>query len=159
MGIALRDVLEADVAIFFEQQLDPEANSMAAFTAENPADEAAFHVRWNRILKDDTNTTRTILMDGQVAGHVASFEREGDLEVTYWLGKAYWGQGIATRALTLFLDEMSQRPVYARAAKDHRASLRVLEKCGFTICGEDSGYASARGTEVEEFVLRLDASE
>ena len=51
------------------------------------------------------------------------------------------------------------RPMYARVVKDNIASLRVLEKCGFTICGEGKGFAYARGEEVEEFILRLKASE
>jgi len=34
-------------------------------------------------------------------------------------------------------------------------SLRVLEKCGFRIIGEDKGFANARGREVEEFLLEL----
>ena len=36
---------------------------------------------------------------------------------------------------------------------------RVMEKCGFTICGEGKGFAGARGQEVEDFILRLEASE
>jgi RimJ/RimL family protein N-acetyltransferase len=49
------------------------------------------------------------------------------------------------------------RPLYARAAKDNIASLRVLEKCGFTIAGYERGFANARGEEVEEVVLELRA--
>jgi RimJ/RimL family protein N-acetyltransferase len=41
-------------------------------------------------------------------------------------------------------------------AKDNLASRRVLEKCGFTVCGEGRGYANARGMEIEEFILRQD---
>ena len=78
-------------------------------------------------------------------------------EVTYWLGKSYWGQGIATQALTAFLDMVQVRPIFARVAKDNPASRRVLEKCGFTVCGEGRGYANARGTEIEELILRQDA--
>jgi RimJ/RimL family protein N-acetyltransferase len=160
-GVQLRDVVESDLPIFFEQQLDPEANYMAAFTARDPTDRNAFMAHWVRILDDETNTIKTILFNGQVAGSVASYidEEFGKLEVTYWIGKQYWGKGVATRALSTFLDHVPVRPLYGRAAKDNIASLRVMEKCGFTICGEGKGFAYARGNEVEEFILRLESSE
>jgi RimJ/RimL family protein N-acetyltransferase len=49
------------------------------------------------------------------------------------------------------------RPIYARVAKDNVASLRVLEKCGFTITGQAKGFANARGEEIEEWILELTA--
>jgi RimJ/RimL family protein N-acetyltransferase len=157
--ILLRDVTQDDLAIFFEQQLDPEANYMAAFTAKDPADRQAFMAHWTRILGDETITKETILFDGQVAGHVVSFEQFGTPEVSYWIGREFWGKGIATRALSELLGHVKVRPLYARAAKDNIASLRVLQKCGFTIAGEDRGFANARGAEVEEFILVLGADE
>ncbi len=45
------------------------------------------------------------------------------------------------------------RPLYARAAKDNVASLGVLQKCSFTITGEDRGFSNARDEEAEEFIL------
>jgi RimJ/RimL family protein N-acetyltransferase len=92
-----------------------------------------------------------------VAGSVASFEDFGQLEVTYWLGREFWGKGIATRALASLLAFQTTRPIYARAAKDNAASLRVLQKCGFVITGEDKGYANARGQVIEEYILTLTA--
>jgi len=155
--VLLRDVTERDLPIFFDQQLDSDANHMAAFTARDPADRDAFTAHWTRILGDETITIKTILFDGHVAGHVLSYEDEefGQPEVSYWIGKNYWGKGVATTALTAFLDHFKVRPLYARAAKDNIASLRVLEKCGFTICGEDKGFSNARGEEVEECILNL----
>lgn len=153
---SLRDVLQADLPVFFAHQLDPEAQAMAAFTARDPTDRRAFMVHWQRILADPSTANRTIVVDGQVAGSVGSFEEAGHREVTYWLGRSYWGKGLATRALAEFLAHADPtRPMYARAAKDNAASLRVLEKCGFRIVGEDKGFANARGREVEEFLLRL----
>ncbi len=153
--VLLRDVTEGDLPTFFEQQLDSAANHMAAFTGEDPADRHAFNAHWSKILGDDTVTIRTILFDGYVAGHIARFERFGDPEVTYWIGKEYWGKGIATKALSEFLGEVKVRPLYARAARDNFASLRVLEKCGFAISGYDKAFANARGEEVEEAILKL----
>ena len=155
MSVELREVTTDDLPIFFEQQLDPAAHHMAAFTRGDPANREAFMAHWARILRDDTVITKTILFDGRVAGHVASFVRFGEPEVTYWIGREYWGRGVATRALEAFLAELETRPLYARAAQDNVASIRVLEKCGFAITGHDRGFANARGEEVEEAILKL----
>jgi RimJ/RimL family protein N-acetyltransferase len=160
-GIQLRDVIASDLPILFEHQLDPDANYMAAFTARDPIDRDAFMAHWTRILSDEAITIQTILFNGQVAGSVASYTDAefGELEITYWIGREYWGKGIATRALLTFLDHVPVRPLYGRAAKDNIASLRVMQKCGFTICGKGKGFAYARGEEVEEYILKLETSE
>jgi len=154
--VRLREVAEADLVDFFTNQLDPDANQMAAFTAPDPADLKAFSAHWSRLLADEAVTVRTVLVDGQVAGNVLLFPHAGQPEVGYWLGRRFWGRGVATRALAQFLELIPTRPLYARAAKDNAASVRVLGKCGFAVVGEDRGYANARGAEVEEYVLRLD---
>jgi RimJ/RimL family protein N-acetyltransferase len=153
--IQLRDITENDLPIFFEQQLDRVANHMAAFTSADPTDESAYRAHWASILRDEAITKKTITVDSAVAGHIASFDQDGKREITYWIGKPYWGRGVATKALTEFLRQMPIRPLHARVAKDNLASLRVLQKCGFSIVGEDRGFANARGTETEEFILAL----
>lgn len=154
--VYLRDVIDSDLPIFFEQQLDPDANYMAAFTAEDPRDRTAFDAHWYRIRRDNTVIIKTIVCDEQVAGNIVSYEHLGEREVGYWIGKPFWGRGIASRALALFLRELTARPLHARAAKDNVGSLRVLEKCGFVRYGEDTGYSSARGGDVEEYLLKLE---
>jgi RimJ/RimL family protein N-acetyltransferase len=79
----------------------------------------------------------------------------GEPEVSYWIGREFWGMGVASKALSLFLSFVDTRPLSARVAKDNLASLRVLEKCGFVRSGEGSGYSHVRGEEVEEFILHL----
>jgi len=155
----LRDVVEDDLPLFFGFQLDPDANHMAAFIARDPSDRQAFIAHWKKILADPTTTNRTIVFGGQVVGSVGSYEDAGKPEVTYWIGRAYWGQGIATRALSEFLAHYNRaRPMYARVAKDNLGSRRVLEKCGFQVIGQSKGFAKARGEEIEELVLELPAS-
>lgn len=130
---------------------------MAAFTSADPDDRSAFDARWARIRRDPDNTNRVIESDGRVVGHIASFDLEGHREVTYWIGRQYWGLGIATRALKEFLAIETTRPLYARAASDNAGSIRVLEKCGFTRVGVDRGFAHGRNEETEEVILQLDA--
>lgn len=153
--ITLRDVSETDLPVFFEQELDEEAIYMAAFTPKDATDKAAFDEHWAKILGNEAIIKKTILYEGQVAGNILSFELFGEREVCYWLGRAYWGRGIATAALTALLAEVSIRPLYARVVKDNLGSLRVLQKCGFTIIDEDVGFANGRGEEVAEFILKL----
>ena len=158
-SLLLRDVVEDDLPVFFDSQLDPEANRMAAFTARDPSDRQAFTTHWHKILADPTTINKTIVCDGQVMGSVSSYEHDSKPEVTYWIGRAYWGQGIATRALSEFLAHVNRvRPMYARVAKDNLGSRRVLEKCGFHIIGESRGFANARGAEIEELHLELPAN-
>jgi RimJ/RimL family protein N-acetyltransferase len=113
-NIELREFEKRDLPIFFEQQLDLTANYMAAFTRKEPADWEAFLAHWKRILTDDSISIRTILFDDQVAGHVLTFVQFGEREVSYWLGREFWGKGIATKALLLFLVELEERPIFAR---------------------------------------------
>src|SRR3989442_609498 len=112
---------------------------------------------WTRILHDDTIVVKTIVFEGNVVGSVAKFvDKEfGKPEITYWIGKEYWGMGLATQALSKLLRDIRVRPIYGRAAKDNVASIRVMEKCGFTISGYGKGFANARAKEIEEVILEL----
>ena len=128
---------------------------MAAFTPLDPADRHAFDARWRRIRADEDIVARTILVDGAVAGSISCW-RDPELpgpEVTYWLGRAYWGRGIATEALALFVAELPPGPFYGRCAADNMGSRRVLETAGFEELGRDRGFANARGGEIEELLF------
>lgn len=157
--IRLRTVEPADLDHFFEHQLDPDAVQMAAFTAKDPTNRAAFDAHWAKILADDGVTIRTILLDDVVAGYVLVHGWFGEPEVSYWVGRPFWGKGVATEALRHFLRVVEERPLYARIVHDNVGSLRVLQKCGFVQIGSDRGFANARGAEVDELVLRLESAD
>jgi RimJ/RimL family protein N-acetyltransferase len=126
--VALRDVADADLAVFFANQADDEAARMAAVPSRG---RAAFDAHWRAILADPAVTVRTIVADGEVAGNVLRFARDGVVEVGYWLGREFWGRGIASRALAQFVALLDERPLRAAVAEHNPASMRVLEKCGF----------------------------
>jgi RimJ/RimL family protein N-acetyltransferase len=155
-SITLRKVESSDLETFYEHQLDPEAIRMAAFVCKDPKDKVAFHAHWDKILNSPQITQRTIVAQGQVVGYVGCFPLEDKMEVTYWLGREFWGRGIATQALKRMLELVAKRPIFARAATDNIGSIRVLQKCGFKIIGEDKGFANGRGEATEEYILRLD---
>jgi len=153
-NIQLREVTEADLPIFFEQQLDPEATQMAAFPSRS---EREFMAHWkNNVLGNERGINKTILFEGQVAGNVVSFVQHGEREVGYWLGKEFWGKGIASRALAEFLGYVAERPLYAHVAKHNIASRRVLEKCGFTVHGLEFELADTGEEQVEMYILKLE---
>ena len=136
MNIRLREVEQSDLPLFFAHQQDPEAAALAAFPSR---DRAAFDAHWAKTLGNPANMVRTIVVDGEVAGNVCSFTREGEREVGYWIDRAYWGRGIATAALTAYLELEQTRPLYAGVAQHNAASIRVLQKCGFTFRRGDDG--------------------
>jgi RimJ/RimL family protein N-acetyltransferase len=153
VSVELRDVVEEDLPILFEFQADPAASAMAAFP---PRDRAPFMAHRTEIAADETNIMRTILLDGVVVGDISSFDRLGEREVGYWIGRPYWGKGVATAALTAFLDVDPFRPLTARVANANAASMRVLEKCGFTVVADDD-LPEPLGDGVRETVLRYGA--
>ncbi len=152
--ILLRKIIDSDLPILFEQQLDPEATAMAAFPSR---DKDAFYAHSKKIIADESVIFRAILAEGQVAGSIVSWDMEGEREIGYWIGKEFWGKGIATNALAEFLRSVATRPLRAHVAKHNVASRHVLEKNGFNVIGEDS-YTNPAGVLVEEFVLILEKS-
>ena len=153
--IVLRPVNQGDLPTLYQHQSDPIALRMLNFTSR---DWPAFVEHWTKIMADTSGISRTILFDGQIAGNVGSFELFGEREIGYWIGREYWGHGIASYAVTELLKLDPTRPIYAHVAKHNSASLRVLEKCGFTMYGVDAGLPNQQGEQLEEFVLELKAA-
>lgn len=124
----LRDVTDDDLPVFFEHQRDPEGTRMAAFPAR---EREAFMTHWRTKVLIPQNLTRTIVINGKIAGYVSSWDQDGLRLVAYWIGREHWGQGVATRALSEFLALEPARPLHAFVASHNGGSIRVLEKCGF----------------------------
>jgi RimJ/RimL family protein N-acetyltransferase len=148
-GVQLRPVAESDLPILFEYQRDPEANEMAAFP---PRDRDAFMAHWTKILADETCVAMTVLVDGCVAGNIGCWTQDHQRLIGYWIGKAYWGKGVATRILSMFLRLVADRPLHAHVAKHNAASIRVLEKCGFVLCAKPTGDLGEPADGIEELV-------
>lgn len=153
MLVHLRPILATDLPIFFAQQLDPIANSMAVV---NPRDREAFDDHWRKVLASTSSISRTIVADGDVVGNISCFPMEGLDSIGYWIGREHWGRGIASRAVALLLEEVPQRPLHARAANSNAASVRVLTKSGFVITGYQHSPATDRFPACEEAILILE---
>jgi len=153
--LELRPMRMDDIAVLFDQQKDEVAIHMAGFTAKDPQDAAAFMVKTKNLINNPAVDTMAIIVGDQVLGNLMGFEMFGQRAVCYWIGRQYWGCGCATKALSLFIKQNQLWPLTARVAHDNVASLRVLEKCGFKVEGEEVAYAAGRGQEIREFVMSL----
>jgi len=153
--VALRPIVDSDLDALFDQMRDPESVRLAAFTADDPDDRAAFDVHMAKVRTSPEVTTRAVTADGRLVGSIACFVVDGDTEITYWIDRSFWGQGIASRALSLLLTSVVVRPLFARVASDNMGLLKVLLKAGFTIIGTETSYANGRKAVIEETILRL----
>jgi hypothetical protein len=72
-SITISEVESSDLETFYVHQLDPEAIRMAAFVGKDPQGQVAFDAHWNKILNSSQNVTRTIVAEGQVAGHIGCY--------------------------------------------------------------------------------------
>src|SRR4051812_29579828 len=153
-AVRLRSVEDRDLDVFFDHQADPQAVEMAAFPAR---DKDTFAAHWARLRGDDTKIVRTIVADGKVAGNLGSWAQDGQQLLGYWIGREFWGRGVATRALTLFVDEVSIRPLYAHVAVHNVGSIRVLDKCGFRRDPVQEAAEPAPEDGIQELIFVLNA--
>lgn len=156
MNITLRKSIASDLELFYQNQADEEANFMAAFTSKDPYNKEAYIKKWTRLMTDSTVHMQTILLENKAVGCVVKFVMGGDADITYALDKQHWGKGITTEAVKQFLEIERTRPLYGRVANDNYGSQKILEKTGFKRIGTNTDFANARGTEIEEYIYRLD---
>lgn len=154
--VTLRATRVGDLDALFRFRQYPEATRMAAFTSGDQHDRDAFDARWARLIADPEVDVRTIRADGVIVGDLVRWSDDAAAFIGYWIDTAHWGEGIATRALRLFLDAVHDRPLLAHVAADNAGSIRVLEKLGFVQAGSEVSFANARGTDIEERIYRLD---
>jgi RimJ/RimL family protein N-acetyltransferase len=109
----IRDVVESDLPILFAQQNDPPVNSMAAFPAK---EWEPFIAHWRGMMKDPKVSKKTIAADGKVLRNVLCFRRGGRDLIGYWIGREDCGRGVATRALAMFLEQVTKRSLFALVA-------------------------------------------
>lgn len=154
-NITLTKTVKEDLYVLFEFQLNEEAIYLAAFTPKDPTDKNAYIEKFTKHIADPNINMRTINFKDQIVGSIAKFVLEDEAEITYWIDRKFWGQGIATSALNKFLKMEQIRPIHGRVAFDNFGSQKVLEKCGFVKIGKDKGFANARQVEIEEYIYKL----
>lgn len=153
--VELRPLEDDDLDAVFEMMRDREAIEMAAFTAADPDDRAAFDAWIARQRASEDVLTLVVTEDGGFAGTAAAFTVDGDREVSFWIARHARGRGVATEALRLLVSREPTRPLFARAAAHNAASIAVLEHNGFTEVSRNVDFAPGLGREVEEIVFTL----
>jgi RimJ/RimL family protein N-acetyltransferase len=153
--LTIRKAHESDLEAFYQHQLDPEYNRMAAFGSANPEDRIAFMDHKHKILRDPTCLFYTIELDLEPIGNIGSFFFDGERDLGYGIAKEHWGKGFATRAVQAFLLIENTRPLGARVAIHNPGSVRVLEKCGFKYVKIEHGFSDFLQTTVEEKIFSL----
>ena len=90
-----------------------------------------------------TGITKAIEVNENFAGvigvTIGEYENSRSAEIGYWLGEEYWGKGIATEAITEMTNDVFSSTeiirLFAPVFSPNKASMRVLEKCGYTLAG------------------------
>lgn len=164
--IVLRAATPRDLEAMFEMQADPQSNQMAG---TKPRTREVFFNAWEKIFQDPGVNQRIILMrpdrgtdghggnsEGTIVGMISRFQSDGHDAVGYWIARAHWGQGIASRALEMFLKEETRRPLHATTDKGNAVSQHILRKHGFECVGHRFGEETDRylAREIADFVLR-----
>jgi RimJ/RimL family protein N-acetyltransferase len=148
--IALVEFQDSDLEPLFNFQDDEEAQKLAGGgrTYDTLEDFTAFM----QDARDKGAEFQTILQEGEPVGYIAAFDRFEKREISYWIGREFWGKGIGTKAVAIWLErfDVPSAGLYARVMDDHPASARVLEKNGFTVDSKDSFFSELRGEDVNE---------
>jgi RimJ/RimL family protein N-acetyltransferase len=110
------------------------------------------------------NLSLTVELAGEAIGGGGVFKRKADAdwEIGYWIGKPWWGQGLATELGRSLVDyarnTLGTRRLIAGYYKDNPASGRVLDKLGFVHVGEGvRAFSMARmgPADMHELALAL----
>jgi RimJ/RimL family protein N-acetyltransferase len=85
--------------------------------------------------------------------------QSGAIELGYWIGRPFWGRGLATEASTALIDiarALGLKQLEASHYIDNPASARVLDKLGFESTGLIAPRMNcARGEAVPARLMRL----
>jgi RimJ/RimL family protein N-acetyltransferase len=138
-GFVLRDWREDDAgSLAIHANDEMVARSMGdRFPHPYTFDDACWYIL--RTMRGENEKSWAIEVNGEAAGSIGVHPGEGVErhagELGYWLGRAYWGEGIVTASVRAVvphaLRELKLYRLQARVFADNPASMRVLDRCGF----------------------------
>jgi [ribosomal protein S5]-alanine N-acetyltransferase len=135
--ILIRDVKEEDaktIALLLNN-----ANVAKYLTSKIPYPYRIEDATWWVTTGSKEGINKAIEHDGNFVGAIGvtpgQFENQRSAEIGYWLGEPYWGQGLATEALSkmtkIIFSTTDIVRLFAPVFEPNSASKRVLEKCGY----------------------------
>ena len=119
---------------------------------------------WIRQVQDHESETTFAIASAEEAIGGIGFILQGDVyrksaEIGYWLGEPFWGQGIATRAVRTLteyaFENFDLNRLYAGVFEWNPASVRVLEKAGYTLEGRRRQAVIKDGRLLDELMYGI----
>ena len=82
---------------------------------------------------------------------------EGQVEISYWIGKAFWNTGLASKAVRAVIgaNPLASTTIFASVFQDNPASARVLTNSGFQYLGDAESFSLARNANVPTWTYSL----
>lgn len=111
-----------------------------SFPSPYSKEDAEAWIQFNQT-KATPATNLAIIVDGTCVGAIGLLLQSDihrcNIELGYWLGEAYWGQGIVTEAVKAMVkytfEQFDVVRIYAGAFEGNMGSQQVLKKAGFIL--------------------------
>lgn len=141
--ITLRDYAKADIESLLGLANNPQVSYFLVYTFPYPYTRADAEWWLSTGVKAEGTVTKAIEYNGNFVGSVGLTLQVGWrdhlAEIGYWLGEPYWGKGIATQAVQRMTEyafsDLQLQKLYAPILAPNKASIRVVEKCGYELEG------------------------
>ena len=141
--ITLREYKKADVDRLVELANNENVSRYLVYTFPYPYKKQDAEWWIEEGATANNSVTKVIDYNGIFVGSVGITPQNGwkehSAEIGYWLGEKYWGKGIATESLRMMTEigfsELEFRKLFAPVLGPNKASMRVLDKCGYILEG------------------------
>jgi [ribosomal protein S5]-alanine N-acetyltransferase len=114
-------------------------------------------------LREKPEVSFAVEVGGEAAGGIGLVLGEDihrrTAEIGYWLGEPFWGRGIMSEAVRALTDYAFQTfdlaRVYAGVFESNPASMRVLEKAGYSFEARLRKAVTKEGRTMDEFIYAV----
>jgi 8-oxo-dGTP diphosphatase len=162
--LRLRPAQESDIPILAHIANDPDIAKMTAVLPHPYGEEDARRFVAQAALDREQGKEITLIMerlaDGQLAGAVSLALENEQGRIGYWIAKPHWKRGYATQAVRrmtrLAFQALALENVCAHVMKENPASVRVLEKAGFSEQATSSCFLPGRCKDADVLLFGQD---
>lgn len=154
--LLFRDHLRSDLDAFCALEADPDVRRyVGGAPRPRAAAERKFQLHLNNARRRLALRATILKAEDRYIGLCGLYQgdaRPGEATLAFTLAKAYWGRGLATEAgrgfINLGFDQLRLKRIVAVAEVGNAASLRVLEKLGFSLVRTETGPRSFHNFEL-----------